>query len=568
MRSTYARTGRRAATAWLASCLIGVNLGFPTARAQAPADPSPVGVAEVGGPAAVAAPNMMAGGLPADVQIVRFQGPKGVRVDILGPMPEPVPVGDNHGLATYGLKVGVGYQLRLSNLPGREGVELFPVVEVLGHLHRPANVDPARYPLRIQFTEADFEDVARGGRLVTQVVYLENPDEALPVHLPKDEIPVVSLNPAEDPMKVALALGRPMALVRIGGRTPTEQDLAGGAIVPIPGTPCPFMSMLGGRCPLPCGPCVGTPPPPGRPWLPRDEFLCDGGDHGPAAAFAGDGALAGINPRDAVIQFSDTRRPRILPTNLVCIYAPRFAAVRSGVGPNQTLAINVLAGNETLARQMTSSSKQGSRKYTKNETAILNRHRSRVSDVESKTYAGIYSELRVLAGLDTFDHLKGNVDIKGPDLRETVLSPRATQMDLKLEGLNVPVSATISGVVEGAGEKKMSWKPQELAGVELPPDRPGLAIIKRVNVSEAEPGDEVTFTILFRNMGNVPIRQVSVVDSLLPRLEYVAGSAQGPKGTVFTAAPNEVGSTELRWDLPGAIAPGMQGEVSFKAQVR
>lgn len=567
MRSTYARNRGRAATAWLAFGLIGMGLGLEAVWAQAPG-PSPVGVAEVGGPAMPGAPVANSGGIPADVQIVRFQGPAGVKVDVLGPMPEPVPVGDNHGLATYGFKVGVGYQLRLSNLPGREGVELFPVVEVLGHLHRPANVDPARYPLRIQFSEADFEDVARAGRLVTQVVYLENPDAALPVHLPKDEIPVVTLSPAEDPMKVALALGRPMALVRIGSRTPTGRDLLGGPVVPLPATPCPFSSMLGGRCPLPSGPCAGTPPPPGRPWLPRDEFLCDGGDHGPAAAFAGDGALAGIDPRDAVIQFNDARRPRILPTNLVCIYAPRFAAVRSGVGPNQALAINVLAGNETLARQETSASKQTSKKFTKNETAVLNRHRSRASEAESKTYAGIYSELRVLAGMDTFDHIRGYVDVKGPDVEQKTLSPHAAQMDIKLEGLNVPTSATVSGVVEGAGEQRMAWKPQELAGVELPPDRPGLAVIKRVSAGEAEPGDEVEFTIIFRNMGNVPILSVSVVDSLLPRLEYVAGSAQGPKGTVFTAAPNLAGSTELRWDLPGSVAPGMQGTVSFEARVR
>lgn len=563
MRPPFARTLGRAGTLGLAFFLIALAVPLPEAQAQAPA---PVGVAEIGAPAPAPAP--MAAGLPADVQIVRFQGPAGVRVDVLGPMPEPVPVGDNHGLATYGLKVGVAYQLRLSNLPGREGVELFPVIEVLGHLHRPASVDPARYPLRVQFTEADFEDVARGGRLVTEVVYLENPDEALPVHLPKDEIPVVTLSPAEDPMKVALALGRPMALVRIGGRTPSGADLSGAPIVPMPNAPCPFASMLGGRCSLPCGPCVGTPPPAGRPWLPRDEFLCDGGDHGPAAAFAGDGALQGINPRDAVIQFQDNRRSRVLPTNLVCIYAPRFAAVRSGVGPNQTLAINVLAGNENLARQQLSASRQGSRKMTKNETAILNRHRSRASDVETRTYAGIYSELRVLAGLDTFHHLGGHVELRAPNLRENVVAARGAQMNLKLEGLNVPVSATISGVVEGAGEKRMSWRPQELASVETPPERPGLAIIKRVNVSEAEPGDLVTFTLIFRNIGNTPIRAVSIVDSLLPRLEYVPRSAQGPAGSVFTAAPNEAGSTELRWDLPAPVAPGAQGSVSFQARVR
>ena len=58
------------------------------------------------------------------------------------------------------------------------------------------------------------------------------------------------------------------------------------------------------------------------------------------------------------------------------------------------------------------------------------------------------------------------------------------------------------------------------------------------------------------------------MDSLLPRLEYVKGTAKGPKGTDFSTAENRVGSTELRWDLPGVIAPGASGHVSFQAVVR
>ena len=69
-------------------------------------------------------------------------------------------------------------------------------------------------------------------------------------------------------------------------------------------------------------------------------------------------------------------------------------------------------------------------------------------------------------------------------------------------------------------------------------------------------------------MGNVPIDDVSIVDSLLPRLEYVVGSARGPDGAVFTAAENAVGSTELRWDLPAPLPPGSTGAVSFQARVR
>jgi hypothetical protein len=69
-------------------------------------------------------------------------------------------------------------------------------------------------------------------------------------------------------------------------------------------------------------------------------------------------------------------------------------------------------------------------------------------------------------------------------------------------------------------------------------------------------------------MGNTPIRSAAIVDSLLSRLEYVKGSAQGPKGTSFSSGENRVGSTELKWELPGVIAPGASGHVSFQAVVR
>ena len=89
--------------------------------------PVPAGEA---GDAVAAAPGVSTGPatpvVPQDVQVVRFQGPEGIVVEVLGPQPEVVPVGDGKGLGTFGLKVGVGYKLRVSNLPDRPGVELFP----------------------------------------------------------------------------------------------------------------------------------------------------------------------------------------------------------------------------------------------------------------------------------------------------------------------------------------------------------------------------------------------------------------------------------------------------------
>lgn len=563
-------------------------------RAQGPArpmtaDPAPA-LTPVAGPMPMPIPAPVAGStgmavvegggapmspvLPAEIQVVRFHGPAGVTVEVLGPAPEPFAGGDGHGLATVGMRVGVGYRLRLANLPDRPGAELFPVIEVIGHLHRPADLDPFKFPIRVTFTEDDLRDAVDRGRLVTLIVYLEDPEQSLPITLPKDEIPVVTLSPAEEPLRVAKALGRVMAIVRLGGRQPSADEMNGDGLASVGltglGAPirCPFVGPDNAPCGIPCGPVRGTPPPPGRPWVPRDEYLCDGGDRAEPVHFEGDGNLRGIDPRDAVMQFSDGRRPRLLPTNLVCIYAPRFAEVRASVGPNENLIVERPARAEFSERQVMTASRQYPRRLAQNEAAEVDRGRLRASGLVGRVYPGGHTELRVLAGFSNGTHIVNHVLMQWPEQSSGRQKPITTRDRELALGIKTAESAVLTGIVQGAGEQVMAWPAREMVGVEVPPNRPGMAVIKRVSAGVAEAGEVVTFVIQFRNMGNTPILAVSIIDSLLPRLEYMAGSAVGPKGTVFTAGENRVGSTELRWDLPGAVAPGAEGYVSFDARVR
>lgn len=541
----------------------------------APAAPAPLAPGVTAPGVATVEPGAGVPVIPPQVQVVRFQAPEGVQIEVLGPSPEPIPVPADAVAAQglFGLRVGVGYRLRLANLPHRPGAELFPVIEVVGHLHRPNGMDPFRFPIRVGFGEDDIVDAVDRGRLVTRIVYLEDPEQALPIALPKGEIPLVSLSPAEEPLKVAAALGRVMAIVRLGGRRPTVEELNGERLLgagmdAAATTRCPFTGADGGPCQLACGPVRGTPPPPGRPWVPRDEYLCDGGDHAEAAHFGGDGGLVGIDPRDAVIQFSGNLRQRILPTNLVCVYAPRFAGVRVSVGPNENLGVQRTLRAEKLQIQAALDVRQESRRFVQNQAAEANRERVRASGLRGRAYAGVHSELRVLNGYETMAHLSGHTLIQATDRVSLREKPGGLRQEVPPLTIKTAASAVVTGIVQGGGEMVMTWTPRETVGVELPPNKPGLAVIKRVSTGEAEQGDTLTFVIQFRNMGNTPIGAVSVVDSLLPRFEYVAGSAQGPKGTVFTAGENRVGSTELRWDLPGAIAPGAEGYVSFQVLVR
>jgi uncharacterized repeat protein (TIGR01451 family) len=550
----------------------------PTTVELTPAGPAP-GVAATGPPAAAAGATPAPAGLSPDVQVVRFQGPAGVAVEVLGPTPTPVPQGDGGGLLTVGLKRGVGYRLRLANLPERPGVELFPVIEVVGHLHRPEGIDPGKYPIRVIFTFEDLDTVINQSRLVTKVVYLEDPDQALPFRMPKDQIPMVSINPAENPLRVASALGRPMAIVRLGGRRPTLEEVQGGPgdfgldyAARLGGTPCPFLMQDGSRCPMVAGPPCSAVKPPPQPLLPRDEFLCDGGDRGIPIQVGPDGRIGGVEPRDAAVRFDiglgDRSQPRTLPTNVVCIYAPRYAEVRVTTGSNQAVDIQHIRTDVRLESSKTASIKAESRKLVQNQAAELARNRARASGFKGRSYIDEESNNRAPGGYVNVDQVSSNVQKQSAEIARNRQKPGMAREKVRLQGIKTAEAPVATGITEGASEAVRVWGTHQMTGVETPPNRPGLAVIKRVSVAEAEPGDTVSYVIYYRNMGNTPIRAVAIVDSLLPRLEYLKGTSRGPAGTAFSAAVNRVGSTELRWDLPGVLAPGASGRVSFDVIIR
>jgi len=301
--------------------------------------------------------------------------------------------------------------------------------------------------------------------------------------------------------------------------------------------------------------------------MPRDEYLCDGGDHHGRATVAGDGALRGIDPRDAVVRFRDDREARVLPTNVVCVYAPRFAGVRTSIGPNEALTVDTLRRNDLLQSQFVHQDRLVPRGADQAMAAEIGRHRARSSTQVGRVHTGAHAEVRILAEDIDVTVLRGTI-------QETIAETQELRQGLKIRAANQAIEdartaegLVLEGIVQGARAQVMAWKPQELAQIEVPPNKPGMAVIKQVDKPEAEPGDVLTYTVTYRNMGNIPVTAVAITDSLLPRLEYVPGSAKGPAGTVFTAGENRAGSVELRWEI-GTVEPGAQGAVQFQARVR
>lgn len=118
-----------------------------------------------------------------------------------------------------GLLIGQVYRLRISEIPGYPGEELFPTIELVDRLYPPPGLR-WKFAIPIEITQADL-DAAFAGRFVTRVVYLEDPENALPVQGDPLHPAWWDAAPHENPLELADRLGRPMAIVRLGGRVPS-----------------------------------------------------------------------------------------------------------------------------------------------------------------------------------------------------------------------------------------------------------------------------------------------------------------------------------------------------------
>jgi hypothetical protein len=148
--------------------------------------------------------------------------------------------------ARYSFRQGAIYRLKLTNIPGREGVELYPTLEVAPSLPR-TDAYLAHTGVPVTFTEEDFDQVL-AGNFVTKVIFLPDPEFQELALAGVEELVSTRLDPGVDPIVEADRRGAILAIVRIGNKDlqMSGQDEMLGA----PGGMPPGM-MPGG---VPCGP--------------------------------------------------------------------------------------------------------------------------------------------------------------------------------------------------------------------------------------------------------------------------------------------------------------------------
>ncbi len=172
-------------------------------------------------PGAVGAQRLQAGGpVQGYFQPVELTAPEGVLIGLAaqGGWTEPV-----DGSFHAGMLIGVPYRVQLQNLPEEfNSRECYPTIEIIDRTYAPQGM-AQRFPIPVVFNEDDLR-LATKGMLVTRVIYVEDPQLAIPgVQAPGDQLWHDAGSKA-NPLEVADRLGRPVAIVRLGARMPDQRQ--------------------------------------------------------------------------------------------------------------------------------------------------------------------------------------------------------------------------------------------------------------------------------------------------------------------------------------------------------
>jgi hypothetical protein len=144
------------------------------------------------------------------------------------------------------------YRLKLSNIPNRPGVELYPTLEI-GPATPRTEAYLAHNAIPIQFTEEDFDQVL-SGNFVTKVIYLPDAEFQELALAGVETLVSTRLDPGVDPIVEADRRGSILAIVRIGNKDleiPQVEGVGGGMVMGPNGVPMgPFGPGFGGPgCP-------------------------------------------------------------------------------------------------------------------------------------------------------------------------------------------------------------------------------------------------------------------------------------------------------------------------------
>ena len=282
-----------------------------------------------------------------------------------------------------------------------------------------------------------------------------------------------------------------------------------------------------------------------------------------------DRTILGLDAEDTVAHYDTADgQTRVEASNPVCLYAPRFAAVRQ---------ISGLLAHETHGRlaDMATPVVPKSREQLGVPTTML-------QPVEAERYVGI-------DGPHSFRERRRGEFVSGTQALARLANRFSPHEDFRLIRTGIFDNSEKARLAERTAAA-LAWSEnqavqividqttalpvtnnsasQSVYNYELPPGKPRLRIVKVASKKSAQPGEDVEFTLRFDNVGDQTVNNVTIVDNLTTRLEYLPDSAQCSLEAKFFVQENESESLVLRWEIRSPLKVGEGGIIRFTCRVR
>jgi uncharacterized repeat protein (TIGR01451 family) len=279
--------------------------------------------------------------------------------------------------------------------------------------------------------------------------------------------------------------------------------------------------------------------------------------------------VLGVNMEDTVAEYETLdHRTLVEPSNEVYIYSPRFGAVRQVVSLKANEERQKAGGvHEPLQADSPTTTQlvAGAKQNTQLDDQISARPAAAFRMKQGE--GAMSSAVRAKAFQDAFRPYE-NISI----IRMGQFD--GTEMAFLARGSNAAIAWSHTQAVQVILDRKGAVadvkfdKSQMTYTIDEPPGKPKLRIVKVASTSFANPGDTVDFTIRFDNVGNQPIGNVVILDSLNTRLEFVPDSGQCSVDATFSTQPNEGDSVVVRCELSHPLDTGKGGILRFRCRVR
>ncbi len=344
------------------------------------------------------------------------------------------------------------------------------------------------------------------------------------------------------------------------------------AMSPTPNGPPGNMMAPGAYCEVPAQamPAAGPWSPSGiaGPW-PRDEYLCDGGDSAIPASVGADWQVYGLEIEDTIAHFDTLDARRVVePSNPVCIYAPRFAAVRSVGGLNQSDQVAAPVSVEQPIAPRRSDEIQIAATGQQNLAAIHQKTVNRASAYQMNQSDGILATtLKAVAFQDAFLPFENLTIIRRGIVQQSEEARLAASHQAAITWTGDQEVQVVLDLQKATAD--VSYESVQRVYVVDETHGPAkLRLFKIASSRAARPGDTVDFTLRYDNVGKSTIGNVTIIDNLTSRLQYVEGTSQSSRDANFLSESNAADSLVLRWEIVAPLEPGQGGVIRFRCRLR